>query len=129
MTIYSACRCQFTPRGEWLESCRDLGLDPLGQHPGGQSGSGRLHGACQPREKISRRRSPDELYTEDLEPKIEEGHAELLPEHTETRLEKRCPLWLRFTHVLVRQKNIKRLGDDITTPIGGGCMVNIHYHR
>ena len=47
------------------------------------------------------------MYTEDLEPKIEEGHAELLPEHTETRLEKHSPYGSEFTHVLVKQNNIK----------------------
>ena len=72
---------------------RVLGCEPLGAppawptSPGGQSGAGRPHDACQPREKLSCRRSLDELYKEDLEPKIEEGHAELLPEHTETCLE------------------------------------------
>ena len=32
-----------------LESCQDLGLDPLGQPPGGRSGASRPHDACQPR--------------------------------------------------------------------------------
>ena len=86
-----------------LECSRNLGFGPLGHHPGGQSDSGRLHGACQPREKISRRRRPDKLYMEDPELKIEEGHAELLPGHTEAHLEDAQSLQLRVSHVLLTE--------------------------
>ena len=44
------------------------------------------------------------MYTEDPELKIEEGHVELFPEHTEAHLENAWSLQLRVSHVLLTEE-------------------------
>ena len=118
----SARRRQFTPRGGWLESCRNLGSVPLGQPPGGQSGAGRPHDACQPREKLSRHRSPDELSTMILEPQNRRRTALNRFLNTLRRLLKARPFLGSENYHVLSTEEYKGFGGDITTPIGGGCI-------